>query len=254
MSQPIGLCADDFALHPAIDEAVFILAARKIIHSTSVMTTSPHWLQSSAKLKHWIIEHPNHGFKIGLHFNLTEGFGNHSLSLNQWLYKTYFHRVSAFILRDHWRNQMDRFIKYMGYLPDYIDGHQHVHQFPIIQQALFDILREYDPDQLIGVRNTRPATSGLGFKAEMLGFLGGRSLETKLKRAGRPTNDGFAGVYDFQDKTPEMYGHRLKKWQRCVGENGLIMCHPAAGRVPGDPISMARQLEFAWLNRQSAPM
>ena len=47
----IALCADDFALHPAVDDAVLRLARQGRLGATSCMTTSPRWAESARALR-----------------------------------------------------------------------------------------------------------------------------------------------------------------------------------------------------------
>ena len=46
----ITLCADDFALHPAVDAAVLELAALGRLSATSCMTTAPGWRDAARAL------------------------------------------------------------------------------------------------------------------------------------------------------------------------------------------------------------
>lgn len=66
----IALCADDFALHPAVDEAVERLLLAGRLSATSCMTTAPLWKQAAQRLP---ALRPR--LSVGLHFNLTEGHG-----------------------------------------------------------------------------------------------------------------------------------------------------------------------------------
>ena len=46
----ITLCADDFALHPAVDAAVVALAKAGRLSATSCMTTAARWPQAAQLL------------------------------------------------------------------------------------------------------------------------------------------------------------------------------------------------------------
>ena len=69
-SGAIVLCADDYALHPLIDQAVIQLASKERLSATSCMTTSPRWATAAHDLK---LLRPQ--LAVGLHFNLTESHG-----------------------------------------------------------------------------------------------------------------------------------------------------------------------------------
>ena len=46
----ITLCADDFALHPLVDEAVLRLAQAGRLSATSCMSTAPRWRAAAPRL------------------------------------------------------------------------------------------------------------------------------------------------------------------------------------------------------------
>jgi predicted glycoside hydrolase/deacetylase ChbG (UPF0249 family) len=58
--------ADDFGFTKSVNEAVFTLAKRGTLTSTTVMVNMPYWEEVDR-----LLEHPNFG--IGLHFNITQG-------------------------------------------------------------------------------------------------------------------------------------------------------------------------------------
>ncbi len=60
------LCADDYALHPAVDAAAEQLTLAGRLSATSCMTTSPRWAQAAPRL-----EALRPRLSVGLHFNLT---------------------------------------------------------------------------------------------------------------------------------------------------------------------------------------
>ena len=69
-SGAIVLCADDYALHPLIDQAVIQLASKERLSATSCMTTAPGWAGAAPAL---VPLRPQ--LAVGLHFNLTESHG-----------------------------------------------------------------------------------------------------------------------------------------------------------------------------------
>ncbi|MFX7329301.1 ChbG/HpnK family deacetylase, partial [Acinetobacter baumannii] len=50
------------------------------------------------------------------------------------------HRLDASALRDEIATQCALFEDATGRAPDYVDGHQHVHQLPQIREALVEVL------------------------------------------------------------------------------------------------------------------
>lgn len=242
----ILLCADDYALHPLVDEAVLRLAEAARLSATSCMTTAPGWRAAAPQLQ---TLRPR--LQVGLHFNLTEchGGAHAARPLGQVLAAAYTRRLGAAQLRDAWRAQLDAFEDAMGAAPDYIDGHQHVHQLPGVRQALLaELQARYTGRAMPWVRSTVPA-GGLWRdpKAAVIALLGGWSCTRLLARAGVAMNRGFGGVYGFDAPDAAAYGARMQTWLAQVGEGSLLMCHPAAAEVPDDAIGRQRPVECAYL-------
>lgn len=240
------LCADDYALHPLVDEAVARLAQAGRLCATSCMTTAPRWRTAAEQLK---TLRPR--LQVGLHFNLTESHGgaHAAYTLGQVLAAAYTRRLGAAQLRDAWRAQLDAFEDAMGAAPDYVDGHQHVHQLPGVRQAMLaELQARYAGRAMPWVRSTVPA-GGLWRdpKAAAIALLGGWSCTRLLQRAGVAMNRGFGGVYGFDAPDAAAYGARMQSWLAQVGDGSLLMCHPAAAELPGDAIGRQRPVEFAYL-------
>ena len=245
----IALCADDFALHPAVDDAVLRLAHQGRLGATSCMTTSPRWAESARGLR---ADAPP-GLATGLHLNLTEGHGGAAPTLVAVLRDTYARRLGKADARRSVVRQLDAFEQAMGRPPDFIDGHQHVHQLPGVRDALLDVLAERygvaaDAAAMPAVRATVPARRAWGVgKAGVLAVLGGWELRRRLDRLGIPHNTGFAGVYGFDAPTPAGYGRHMDRWLAGSPDGTLMMCHPATSIVTGDAIAAQRVVEFDYL-------
>jgi predicted glycoside hydrolase/deacetylase ChbG (UPF0249 family) len=251
----IALCADDFALHPAVDDAVLRLAHQGRLGATSCMTTSPRWAESARGLR---ADAPP-TLSTGLHVNLTEGHGGAAPTLVAVLRDTYARRLTAADARARIVRQLDAFEQAMGRAPDFIDGHQHVHQLPGVRDALLDVLIErYGggadasasiPSPMPAVRATVPARRGWSAgKAGVLAVLGGWWLRRRLDKLGIPHNTGFAGVYGFDAPTPADYGRHMDRWLAGSPDGTLMMCHPATSLVTGDAIAAQRVVEFDYLS------
>lgn len=240
----ITLCADDYALHPAIDQAVLKLAQRGILHATSCMSTSPHWAKAARALQ------PLHGqIDIGLHLNLTEGFGQSPMRLPTMIVRSYIGLLNRQTLMLTMRKQFDAFTEALGFLPDMLDGHQHIHQLPIVRDALLETIEIYYGAQpSIWIRNTLPIRSAaVGGKAVLLRWLGGKCFAQQLRARGLPTNHGFAGVYGFDAADERAYGNYMRNWLEMAQNGLLIMCHPAVERIANDVIGVQRYIEFNYL-------
>lgn len=245
-TRAVLLCADDYALHPLVDEAAEQLALAGRLSATSCMTTSPLWPAAAARLQAL-----RDRLAVGLHFNLTEGHGgaHPAQALGAVIRQAYARQLSPAQLRTAWRTQLDAFEQALGTPPDFIDGHQHVHQLPGLRDAMLaELQARYAPHERPWVRSTAPA-GGLwrSPKAAVIALLGGWTATRRLRRAGVGTNRGFGGVYGFDAADAESYGAQMAQWLPQMRAGGLLMCHPATGEVQGDAIGTQRPVEFAYL-------
>lgn len=188
---------------------------------------------------------------MGLHFNLTESHDGRwwARPLTQVIAMAYSRRWSVAEMRTQWRHQLEMFEQVMGVPPDFVDGHQHVHQLPVVQEALAqELVARYVPVQRPWVRSTRPAGALWRHpKAAVLGLLGGWTSSRRWSRAGLQTNSGFAGVYGFDAADTAAYGRLVAQWLRQMEDGALMMCHPATFVYPADVIGQQRWIEFSYL-------
>lgn len=245
-SRALILCADDYALHLRVDDAVQQLARAGRLSATSCMTTAPRWPAAAMALKPLRPQ-----LSVGLHFNLTESHeGAYAAqTLGGVIRQAYSGRLAQTWLQDAWCRQLDAFEQAMGSAPDFIDGHQHVHQLPGVRQALLrELQARYARSTMPWVRSTAPTQNQLrNVKALIIAFLGGWTAARGWRRAGLSTNRGFSGVYGFDAPDEARYGTHMQAWLAQGLDAGLLMCHPATGEVPGDAISQQRPVEFAYL-------
>lgn len=246
-SRRIVVCADDFGLGAAVDAAVFDLAQRGRISATSALVDAPHWPRAAAEAARTLVGR----IDVGLHLNLTEAFRP-----GGWLpWRTLVVRAALRQLDGNWARtqldrQLDRFADTLGRAPDFVDGHRHVHQLPVVREALLAALaaRGWRP----WLRCTRAAPAAVPhaerFKARVIEALGGRAFERAARRAGHATNRRLLGVYGFTP-APAVYAARLAAWLAAAADADLLMCHPAAAGAAAadDPIAAARVVEHTQL-------
>lgn len=240
----ITLCADDYALHPAIDQAVLTLAQRGILHATSCMSTSPHWAKAAPALR--LLQGK---IDLGLHLNLTEGFGQSAMRLPVMIVRSYIGLLNHPTLMLTLRKQFDSFADALGFLPDMLDGHQHIHQLPIVRDALLETIENYyGARPSVWIRNTLPAHGAeVGGKAKLLRWLGGKRFAQQIHARGLSTNHGFAGVYGFDANDEISYGNYMHGWLEAAQNGLLTMCHPAVAHITNDAIGLQRYIEFNYL-------
>lgn len=243
----IVVCADDYSLNPAINAGILDLLARQRLSAVSCMTQSPGWRDDARSLL------PFHGqADIGLHFNLTHPFSRALCwRLQHLMCRATLRLLPAQKIRDSLVQQLDAFEAAMGTAPDFIDGHQHVHQFPQVRDILLkECLRRY-PGRRPYIRSLARMPGGNGFKAQILGMMGARALERSLQAHGIPHNAAFAGLYSL---TPDPgWPGMMRDWLSLLPTGGLVMCHPAQSIAAGDSIAAARVAEFGFLSSPEWP-
>jgi predicted glycoside hydrolase/deacetylase ChbG (UPF0249 family) len=236
----VVLCADDFAQTPETVEGILALVDTGRLSAVSCLVESPLWADAGVRLR----SRPS-DFDIGLHFNLTHDFagaGHRPGALPLTTLAACARLLSRGRIELRLHRQFDLFEDMIGRPPDFVDGHQHVHQLPLVRDALVAVLRSRYPSSPIAVRVTVPARLH-GLKERLIAGLGGRGLLETARREGIPHNADFAGLYDFSPFPA--FGDRFSDWLADLRDGGLILCHPArAGAAAGDPIARARSREL----------
>lgn len=238
------ICADDYAMDAAIDAACLELLVAGRLSSVSCMTRSPRWREAAAALREL------KGVEAGLHFDLTHPWPGTvpPPSVGVLLLRSFLGAISREAVEREVREQLDAFESAMGRAPDFVDGHQHVHELPVIRDVvLSELTRRYGgavPRPWI--RSTQSSHPGSGFKGWLLHRLGGRTFRSRVAAAGLAHNADFIGVYDF-DLDQETFLARLGQWLGSCHDDAVLMCHPAAGPVTDDVIATARVAEYAVL-------
>ncbi len=256
--RPLLLCADDFGLTEGIDAAVEQLVAQGHLNATSCLTNGPRWREAgprAAALRPRAL--------VGLHFNLTEGVPLSQALARHWPRLPSLHRCIALAhlrqlpmgaVAEEFDTQWSAFVQATGQLPDFVDGHQHVHHLPQVRRLIVE--RSAAAPKPLPVRSTAAVQGqGFGLKRALIERTGGRALVWHLQRARVSHNAVLLGAYDFQ--TPD-YAGLMRGWLAQVpAEGALLFCHPAKA-VPAnedepvaDAIAAARLREFAYLSSEA---
>jgi predicted glycoside hydrolase/deacetylase ChbG (UPF0249 family) len=247
LAHPLVISADDYAYHEAVDAGILGLIRQGRLTATSCMVMSPRWSEAAQAITSDIREKAD----IGLHLDFTE-FGEpvrHPLS--GLILRTFVHGLSTSAIRQNIHLQLNRFEQALGTRPDYIDGHQHVHQLPQIRGALLEIIRERYGQHGPWLRISSPPPAD-GLKGRIIRGLGAQALRRRAIRQGLKCSSLLLGVYDFNDHTMP-YLNRLRIClQQAQDASGMpvLMCHPAlpdSAAPAGDPIARARGAEFSAL-------
>ena len=230
-ARSIAVCVDDFGLHPGINEAVFGLASMGRISAVSCLTGAPHWRAGAPRLA----ELPADRIDVGLHLDLTEHPLHPDLrtTLPALLLRAHARQLDAPRIRTEIHAQLDLFEQALGRAPAHVDGHQHIHQFPVIRESLIAVLLERYPQQRPWLRATgRPAAASAGgLKPWLIEHTGCAGLAALARANGYPQNRSLLGVYDFKGDAARYLG-LLAQWIGAASDGDLLMCH-AGLKAPG---------------------
>lgn len=256
----IVLCADDFGLAPGINTAIVDLILAGRLTATGCMSALPHWREGAPALRAALRHAPA---DVGLHLTLTDHpalSGAHGIAtagrlpaVNTLLRRALLRALPAAAIASEIDAQLDAFEDLWGQAPDFVDGHQHVHLFPGVREALVAALLRRYPRGSVWVRDCvetprrcvqRRISSA---KALFLSALG-LGLRRQLRAGGIPANDGFSGVHDFSAQPP--FRTRMQHFLAHSGPRPLLHVHP--GRVDAvlraaDSLTTPREWELHYL-------
>lgn len=235
-------CADDYAIHPYADEAIISLIVQGRLTATSCLVLSPRWKQAAALLSTTIQNKAD----LGLHLDFTEFESTLKQSLPKLIVNSLLHQLPTEKLRAVISLQLSQFEDVLGRAPDYIDGHQHVHQLPQIRDVLLECLNQRYSTCPPWIRISRPPAKD-GLKANIIGLLGGSSLKKKSHTLGLHHSHRLLGVYGFDQSRPA-YQSRCQDWLAEAKSGDAFMCHPATSGWAEDPVGEARRMEFEFLS------
>uniref|UniRef100_Q47CE5 YdjC-like protein n=1 Tax=Dechloromonas aromatica (strain RCB) TaxID=159087 RepID=Q47CE5_DECAR len=248
----IVICADDFGQSEPINDGIHQLVSAGRLSAVSCLSDGPCFPSGISSLS-------GAGVDVGLHLNFTDAMGQLGsyFPLKQLIVRSYLGALDAREIERQITRQLDAFEKHANQAPDFVDGHQHVHQLPLIRQKLFSILNKRYSKHRPWIRSTKPRLSvGLPlkqqFKASLIGILGGGALVHEAISQHYQCNRRFLGVYDFS-RTGSEYFELLKRWFDLAETGDLLMCHPASGASAGDPLGQQRVREFNVLKSQAFP-
>ncbi|MDF1797474.1 MAG: ChbG/HpnK family deacetylase [Coxiellaceae bacterium] len=250
MSQKkIILCADDYGYNEPVSKAILQLIENKRINATSCMVNMPNWQQHAEQLKAVAKD-----VQIGLHLNLTEGeeaISHKKLVLRSVIGHIPYSKLSRLIER-----QFTTFFETMGHAPDFIDGHQHIHQLSGIRNMIVMCYSKYLKDNHCWVRLSANSINKMFLlpfpqKQLLIYWTGYKRLKRLLNVDRIPHNKSFAGVYDFEQH--QNYREYFLQFLQHIDNQGLIMCHPGLDNLQTpcrDEIAESRVTEYHYFNSQ----
>lgn len=256
---PFILIADDYALTDGVSRAICELLDKGRLSGTGAMTNQPGWPSLAPALQPFFDKRD-----FGLHLTLTLGapLGNMPKLAADGVLPTLGKILSGALSGQLSRNeiaeeiirQIGAFEDHTGRLPDFIDGHQHVHVLPTVRAALFEAIERYRsgwrpwlrvPADRLGSIMARGKTVGKSLFIALLA----QGLAASARKRGFPVNDSFSGVSDF--KADGSFADDFRRYLLVAGRRHLVMCHPGhsdAALAALDPVTKARDEECAFLN------
>ena len=238
MKKQLIINADDFGIHPAVNEAVRKAATEGILTSTSLMAGGDAFDEAVEMARSM----PSLG--IGIHLTLVGGIKpvlppSEVPSLT-WDNGVFCHDYGKLIVRDlegkislsevyaEWDAQIQKIMN-TGLPVTHMDGQQHMHMWPHFYPIARDLAKKYhiscmrvpDEDVLFGMKDGHiirwAAKNGLSLLSRM--------HRPDLKKNHIRTNDHFFGMLYGGHLSPERFAKFILQTKPGITE---IMCHPSA--------------------------
>jgi predicted glycoside hydrolase/deacetylase ChbG (UPF0249 family) len=260
-SRRFVLCADDYAMTPAVSSGILALLEAGRISAAGAMTSRPAW-QGAAR------DFSAHAATadLGLHFNLTCGApltrmanlapGGEMPKLGAILKAAASGHLPQAEIEAELDAQLSAFEDAMGRAPDFIDGHQHVHAMPGVRHVLARVLPARYPGTKPWLRVSadsplRVVARGVEVRKALLVSALTAPFGARMRALGFATNQGFSGYSGFNPAAD--YGADCARYLAAPGARHLIMCHPGAvddELVALDPVTHSRPIERDFLLSQ----
>jgi len=236
-TRKLCIAIDDVGAQAGIDAAARQLVAMGRAQALGCMVGGDSFAQVAASLR----DMDAAAVDIGLHLDFSERPLPPASPRRLWplIAAAQLRLLDPRAVRAQIRAQLDAFEDGIGRAPAFVDGHQHVHQLPIVRRELLAELlrREVRP----WIR--RSGDAGDSLKARLIAALGAPALSRQAARLGFAQNRRLLGIYDFGGG-PARYRQRLAQWLQDCRSGDLLMCHPAVQAAAGDRIAGARLAEF----------
>ena len=264
MPQRLILCADDYAIAPGVSRGILRLIETGRLTATNCLTVSRFWPEHAV----WLKPHTDKA-DVGIHLALTmlrplgpmprTCPGGRFPDIRDITIASWRGRLDQGEIAAELNRQLDAFEREFGRPPAFVDGHQHVHQLPVIRDVVLDLWKRRLAGSGAWLRLTdEPMASILArgverTKSAIISVLG-RTFGRTVRAQGLPANDSFTGVHDFSGRVP--YGQMFERFLVCAGEHHLVMCHP--GHVDDelkavDDVTTAREEELAFFESAAFP-
>jgi predicted glycoside hydrolase/deacetylase ChbG (UPF0249 family) len=263
----IWLCADDYGISGAVNTAIRDLIVRGRLNATSVMVVAQAFHRSEAiALNVLNSDTALARAAIGLHLTLTAPFRPASpdyrplldgafLPLAKTFTEACLQRLSRDALAAEAASQLHAFVDIFGRVPDFIDGHQHVHLFPQVSEALLDVAKAVAPNAwLRQCGRVLPLRQRFGDRKGLVLDILSYRFRRRVAALGLRTNPAFAGTYDFNEQ-PD-FAALFPRFLEGLPDGSVVMCHPGfvdAELERLDPLTTLREQEYAFFAGDAFP-
>jgi chitin disaccharide deacetylase len=265
LQRRIWLCADDYGISTSVNAAICDLVMRGRLNATSVMVVAPSFQRSEA-LRLALLNVGTGRVAIGLHVTLTAPFRPLSakyearypdafLPLKETVFAAFRGRFDVDTVAAEVAMQIKVFLAAFGRLPDFVDGHHHVHLLPQIRDAVLRVVRQLAPNAWVRqCGRALPLLTRFGDTKGLFLDLLSHSFRARAAECGVATNTAFAGTYDFRGRIP--FAKRFPRFLKWLPDRSVVMCHP--GFVDSelkqlDPLTGPREQEYAFFVGENFP-
>ena len=230
------VCADDFGCSDDVNRAIVELVAARRVSAVSCMPLLPHSTPEDLKP---LLKHADQ-IDVGLHFTVTARFleGNRFERSSPVRVVNFFSALRSCVLRritpaqarEEIAAQYQLLTERTGRPPDFIDGHLHVQQLPVLADAMIQFVQNIPAGNRPYVRNSyiplaKILAQRVAFWKSASISTAGKQFRRRLAAGGLATNDGFAGVYDYRHW--RRYQEFLRRFTRHMeSPTGILMVHP----------------------------
>lgn len=232
--------ADDFGLHPAINQGIEAVHREGLVTSTSLMPLGPAFEDAVRRCQSLP------GLDLGLHFTLV-GVPEYPPTLSAFLATYAAGRMPPRRAADAFRRQMDAVLA-QGLSLSHWDSHQHLHALPALMRVLCPLAAEY------GLRAVRLPLDGPAYASVAPGRraqAAALAVMARLSRryiaaAGMHTSEHFSGMAVSGHLTAPILAGYLKNARQGLTE---IVCHPG---VDNGALSSAFDWDYDWEGETAA--
>ncbi|MCB0369341.1 MAG: ChbG/HpnK family deacetylase, partial [Bdellovibrionales bacterium] len=253
----IVICADDFGYSKEINDAIIKLGKNSKITAISCLTNTELWPIASHEIKTF---YPN--IQIGIHLCLTELNSlseTSSISKNKKLpsfgkifIKSILGQINKEEIKIEFKEQILRFYSEMGFWPQFIDSHQHIHQIPQLSWVLKGLLAEIPELKNSPIRNSSQGKIfALGMMTSikrLILHLMGIHFKMKCLKWGIKTNNNLCGIYSYRERIID--SKTIKKMMDEANDNDIFIHHPSLKKTikKKNYFQMNQEIEYLLLS------